>query len=121
MSPHTGETVGLQFERDRSAAGSRPAITHRAGIQSRQVLYVMTDFVRDDVRLREVAGRAKSLRELVEKPKVEIDLSIPRAIERPGGRLSVAARRLHGVPEQGDRCALIARAEFLGPHVLGIL
>ena len=34
----------------------------------------MAEFVTDDVGLREVPGRPEPLRQLVEEPKVEVDL-----------------------------------------------
>ena len=42
----------------------------------------MADFVRDDVRLREIARRAKPLRQVTEETQIDVDLVIPRAIER---------------------------------------
>jgi len=100
MSPDAGEAVGLQFQRDRRAAGSGPAIARRLRVQPHQVLHVMTDFVRDDIRLRKVAGRAEALRQLVEERQIQIDLAVAGTIERPRGRLGEPAGRVDRIAKE---------------------
>jgi len=47
-----------------------------------EILHVMSDFVREHICLREVAGCAELSVELIEEAEVEIDLAIARAVER---------------------------------------
>ena len=54
--------------------------------EAEQILDVMADFVRDDVRLREVARRAEAAIELAEEAQVDIDLLIGRTVERSDRR-----------------------------------
>ena len=51
-----------------------------------QVLHVMADLVRDNVRLREIARRAEAVVQLLEKRRVEVELPVGRAVERSGSR-----------------------------------
>src|SRR5688572_31266634 len=103
MSPHPGVAVGLQLH----AHGELVALP-LAGAALRVAnavrdagdrLDVMSDFVRNDVGLREVARRAESLIEVPEEGEVEIHLPIVRAIERPHRRLSDAACGLRSLRE----------------------
>ncbi len=48
-----------------------------------EILYVMTDLVRDDVRLREIARRLEALLQLVVEHHIDVDLLVERAVERP--------------------------------------
>src|SRR6185295_1164900 len=48
-------------------------------------------FMGDDIGARELARRAETLVQFVEKSQVEIDMGVARAIERPGGGLAGAA------------------------------
>src|SRR4051812_24308162 len=57
----------------------------------------MSDFVRNDVRLREVARRAEALVQFSKKTEIQIDLRIRRTVERPDGRRAHPARRLDGI------------------------
>src|SRR6185503_20838180 len=82
------------------------------------VLHVMPDLVRDDIGLREVAGRAEALRQLVEEGEIDIDLRIARAVERPGRRARVAAGGIDRVREEHQPGWLISVDE-LRPHVFG--
>src|SRR5262245_8967575 len=119
VAPDAGVAVRLQLEGDRRAVRARSRPLHAFG-GPQQVLHVMTDLVRDDIRLREVAGRAEALRQLAEESEIEVDLPIARAVERAGRRLREAARRLDGVAEQLHACALIASAEQLFPGLLRV-
>ena len=56
-----------------------------------EVLDVMADLMGDDIGLGEVAGRAEALRQLVEEGRVDVDLLVGRAVERPHRRLAHAA------------------------------
>src|SRR5438105_9327112 len=84
------------------------------------MLHVVPELVRNDIRLREIAGRAESLRQLVEESQVEIDFAIPRAVERTGRGLRRAARRLDRVAEEHDAGGLVPRAQRLSPHTLHV-
>src|ERR1700722_4664253 len=69
----------------------------------------MADFVGDHVGLREFAGGAEAIAELVKKEKIEIDLFVARAIDRAGGRSGLAAGRV----------CLVAKQNQLGVTVIG--
>ena len=43
----------------------------------------MADLVRDDVRLREVAGRAEALVQLPVETEVDVELVVAWTVERP--------------------------------------
>jgi hypothetical protein len=45
----------------------------------------MSDFVRDDVRGGEVAGGPKIVLQFLKKLQVDIDVLVPRAVERSRG------------------------------------
>ena len=88
-----------------------------------QVLHVMPDLVRDDIGLREVAGRAEAPIELAEERQVEVDLLIGRAIERAAGRQRPSRTPTHGVLEQHQhRLAILppGRREHAAPGLLGV-
>src|SRR5262245_30886694 len=83
----------------------------------------MTDFVRDDVRLREVARRAEAAIELHEEAGIEVNLLIARTIERSDGRGADPARGIDCVREANERGLAIGAAglaEDLPPGNLGV-
>ena len=96
--PNTRETVSLQLEPNRErilrtwvAALQAPDLPFDA----HQILNMVSEFVRQDVGLRELAGRSKSALQLVIKAKVNVDLLVLWTVERPRCRLrcSAAGRR----------------------------
>ena len=48
------------------------------------VLHVVADLVREHVGLREIAGRAEALAQLVVEAEVDVEVLVGRAVERPG-------------------------------------
>src|SRR6185437_8924718 len=98
--PDAGVTVGLQFDLylDRIALSLARAGLQLLGLPQRagEILHMVANLVRNDIGLREVARRLEALRKLVEELRVEIDLLVGRAVERPHCRLSSAAARLIG-------------------------
>ena len=96
--PHAGVAIGLQFDLDldRIAFGLARARLQllRLAERAHQILDMMADLMRDHIGLREIAGRAEALRQLVEEFRVEIDVLVCRAVERPHRRLRGAAARL---------------------------
>src|SRR4051812_25185567 len=64
VRPHTSETIRLQFhtngKRVVGALGHATAPLLHLRCNAEQILHVMTDFVRDDVSLREVAAGVKT-------------------------------------------------------------
>ena len=70
----------------------------------------MADLVRDDVGLREVAGRVEALLQLLHEREIEIDLVVARAVERADGRRRVAAGGLDGVVVKDDHRRLVRLA-----------
>ena len=104
VRPDAGEAVRLQLEPNRElvpssgfSCGREVDVLHHA----EQVLDVVADLVRDDVRLREVARRVEPLLQLLHERQIEIDLAVARAVEGADGRRGVAAARLHAVCRRG--------------------
>ena len=94
VCPHAGETVGLQFHRDRDAiAGCGVLLLQRThlALNAKDILHVMTDFMGDDVRLRELS-RSTIAAQLIPEAQIEIDLLILRTVE--GGRSPTALFRI---------------------------
>src|SRR6266545_3531434 len=75
-----------------------------------QRLHVMTNFVRDDVRLREVAGSAKAAIEIAKEREIEIHLAIVGTIERSYRGRGKSARRAHRSVEQHENGLFVLSA-----------
>ncbi len=104
IGPDPGVAIGLQLQPHQQGVGASGAaalhgVAHLA-LHAQQVLHMVADFMRDHIRLGEVALRAKALLQLPEKLDIEIQLLVRRAVERPGGCLRVAAGRLHRAGKQ---------------------
>src|SRR5437667_6656191 len=77
-SPYAGVAVRLQLQAHRQVVAAsrvhplrlRVELPHRA----EQVLHVMADFVRDHIRLREIAGRPEAIVKVLEKCHIEMKL-----------------------------------------------
>src|SRR6516165_10564155 len=92
VRPDAGEAVRLQFYADLQAVGLRlvhPPLLILYPLQNAElVLDVVTDLMRDHIRLRELASFAADIATLktplkvLEEARVEIDLLVNRAIER---------------------------------------
>jgi hypothetical protein len=82
------------------------------------VLHVMTDLVREHIRLREIARRAEALLQLFVKGEIDVDLLVFRTVERSRGRLRVAARGVGGVAEKHQLGVAVRRARLLREDVL---
>ena len=74
---------------------------------------MVPDLVRDDVGLREIAGRAEAPLELVEEREVDVDALVGRAVEGSHRRRVEAAGRLHHVREQDQVRLLVGGALLL--------
>src|SRR6185503_12390408 len=100
MSPHPGEAVRLELQPDRGAV----LALHRASLPlfiiPQQMLDMVTQFMRDDIGLREISRRAEALLQLLVEREVDVDLLIRRTIERSGGRLGKTTGRPHRIPEE---------------------
>ena len=88
------------------------------------VLDVVADLVGDDVGVGEVTLHAELLLHLLEERRVEIDLLVERAVERPHRGLgrAAAAAGAAGVEHHGGRAVLapgLVRQDLL-PDVLGV-
>ncbi len=104
IGPDPGVAIGLQLQPHQQGVGASGAaalhgVAHLA-LHAQQILHMVADFMRDHIRLGEVALRAKALLQLLEKLGIEIQLLVRRAVERPGGCLRVAAGRLHRAGKQ---------------------
>ncbi|MNS97642.1 hypothetical protein D3C72_1319830 [compost metagenome] len=128
VRPHAREAVGLQLDAHADGVVLRlaqaPAHAVDLGGDAQFVLHMVTDLVRDDVRLRELARCAELVLQGVVERQVDVDLLVARAVERPHGRLAGAAGRGRGTAEQhepGRLVAAAALAEEIGPDHLGVL
>ncbi len=84
---------------------------------------MMADLVGDHVGLREIAGRAEALRELVEERGVEIELLILGTVERSRRFARDPARGADAAGKQHERRRLIGAAQRLedgAPDILGV-
>ena len=80
VAPHAGVAVGLQLEAHRQLVGAariRLLLLAHLRFGAGQPLHVMAELVGEDVRLREVAGRAEAPLQLVEEAEIEVDLASP--------------------------------------------
>jgi hypothetical protein len=88
------------------------------------VLHVMADFMGQNIGLRKVARRPELVTQLIVEPKVDINLLIVRAIERPRAGVRIATSGVHRVREQHHgwrRIGLVLLGELCGPQILGFL
>src|SRR5690349_14869067 len=99
MSPDPSVAIGLKFQSHRTAVRTHASGTN-ALIGAEQVLHVMSELVRNDVGLGEIAGRAESLREFVEETEIEIDLLVSGTVERACRTPRRAAAGLDTIAEQ---------------------
>src|SRR5687767_10102043 len=81
----------------------------------------MADLVREHVGLREITRRAETFVQLVEESEVEINLPIPRTVERAGCRLREPARRLNRIAEENGTRLLVTVAKQRLPGLLRVL
>src|SRR5512134_1142275 len=121
VSPETGKTVGLKFHSNRELVSQlRPGLLHlpHATLDSEQCLDVVTDLVRQHVRLREIARRTEPLPQLLVETKIDVHLPIAGTVKRSGCRLRESARGLDRVPKEHQLGALIPAAQQPLPRVL---
>src|SRR5262245_50925014 len=93
MGPDAGIAVCLQLETHRQAFCAIPFTAKRrvhACARPEKILDMMTDLVRDHVRLRKIAGRPESPRELLIKTQIDVYAFVLRAIERTCRRGAVS-------------------------------
>src|SRR5689334_11812845 len=81
----------------------------------------MGELVSEDVGLGKIPRRAETILQLAEEPEIEVDLVVGGTVERTGGRLREAARRVDRVAEQHRLGPIVAAAEQLLPRTLGIV
>ena len=84
---------------------------------------MMSDFVRDDVALREIARRAEAFVEHAVESEVDVDATIFRAIKRTARAARVSAARSGLIREEDELRLFVSAAHFLEeliPDVLGI-
>src|SRR5690349_20435852 len=122
MRPDAGQTVGLQLATDGdSVIPGSPAPADLA--QAEEVLHVMTDLVRDHVRLREIAGRTETVTQRAEEAEIEVELLVLRTVERSDGGAGGPTRGLDGAGVQDELRFAILRAQVAedgAPCVLGV-
>src|SRR5215831_2342745 len=132
IRPDAGETVGLQFDPHLDTVCLRfaPGGT-LCGLSlwqnSKQILHVMTDLVRNHISFGKfatlAAATAEPITHVTEERGIEINASVIRTVERPHGRLREAATTLNraGVQSQPRHAVLLtAVLENFGPRVFGV-
>src|SRR4051812_14947283 len=125
VAPDPGIAIGLKLHANRDAVvfslrGASLRVFQPLEAAG-ELLHVVADFVRDHVRLREIARRMEAVLEIAVERKVDVQLLVVRAVERPHRRLAGAAGRArHAVVEyQRRRPVLPARLlEDARPDVL---
>jgi len=127
MRPDTGEEVSLKLEANGEAVefGLADAAARRLHFvgDAEQVLHVMSDLVRDDVGLGEIAGRAKAVAQFPIKAEIDVNAAILRAIERTGGAAGKSATGLGLIREEDEPRLLVRTTHFskdVVPNILGI-
>ncbi len=84
---------------------------------------MMADLMGDHVGLREVAGRAELIAQLVVEGQIDIDLPVVGAVKRSGLGACLAAGRVGLAGEQhhlGWRVGQLVLAEHFSPEILGV-
>ena len=127
VRPDPGEAIRLQLhlhlERVRFGAAALALRLLDSPGDPEEVLHVVADLVRDDVRLGEVAGRTDLVAQVTVERQIDVDLAIAGTIEGADGRFGEAAGRLDRPAEQHEMRRLILPAhlaEELGPRVFGV-
>src|SRR5688500_20411926 len=85
-----------------------------------QLLYVMSDLVRNHVRLRKVARGAESLFHFIVEAQIDVDVLVERTIKRAGRRTLKPTRGSNGLAaeHEGWLPKLVAPlSEPFCPHV----
>ena len=118
VTPDPGETVGLQFQTDRervSLGGVRHLPSPDTSFDAENLLNVMSDFMRDHVRLRELTGGSEALAQFVEEAEIEIHFFVLGTIEGPGRRLGGSAVGIGDVAKQ-DQLGVTIGGSVLGKY-----
>src|SRR5579884_4190084 len=74
---------------------------------------MMPNLMRDDIGLREFAGRAETLRQLVVEAEIDVDLFVGGTVERTGGGLRLTARGRERVAIDDELRVAIRHARLL--------
>ena len=102
VRPDAGEAVRLQFLTNRARSLPRARALARGHValgNAEQRLHVVSDFMRDDVRLREVAGRTRPALQVLVERQVDVNVAIAGTIERPDGRPARIRKPVRRRPE----------------------
>src|SRR5262249_22004017 len=120
MRPHAGEAVGLQLDPNLELIGLTlvEAALRLLNLRqnTKQILYVVANLVRNHVSLRELAAlasniaSAETLQEILKECGIEINLPIIGTIERAHGGLGKATCRARGSGEHDQRRAFVGFA-----------
>src|SRR5262249_49135846 len=120
MRPHAGEAVGLQLDPNLELISLTlvEAALRLLNLRqnTKQILYVVADLVRNHVGLGELAALAPDVAaaetplEILKERGIEIDLPIVRAVEGTHSGLGKATCRARGAGEHDQRRALVGFA-----------
>src|SRR4029079_3409024 len=75
MSPHARKAIRLELQSHRQLIRVRSILRLQlphSRLDAEQRLHVVTNFVRDDIRFGEIAGRSKATAEFGEEAKIQI-------------------------------------------------
>ena len=127
IGPDPREAIGLKLEAHRQSVGlgftDTTACRFHLFHDAKQVLHVVTDFVRDHIRLGEVTGGSVAGFQIVVESEVDVYLPVQRTIERSRSRLAGTAGGRCRAGEEDELGILVlapALFEDSAPGVLGV-
>lgn len=126
VRPDPGKAAGLRFEAHRHLILIRAIVDSLAHLtlDSKNILYVMSDLMSENVRLREISGSSEALLQLVIEAEVDVHLLIFWTVERAGRRLSHAAAGRDAITKKDElrmRVTNVAVRKDLGPILLCVI
>src|SRR6266849_5963836 len=127
MSLDPGKTVGLQLQPNRKlVGGTRIPLPRSVDLlfDARQLLHVMADLVRQNIRLHKFAGSSETLLQFIEEAQIDVNLLVFRTVKRASGGLGHATRGINAVAkkhELGMPTGNRLTAADLGPGLLCVV
>src|SRR5882672_10265889 len=89
-----------------------------------ELLHVMADLVRQNIRFRKFAGSSETLPQFIEEAQIDVHLLVFRTVERAGGGLCHPTRGINAVSKKHELCMLVRNpltAQDLGPGLLCVV
>ena len=124
VSPHAGETVGLEFEVHGKPVARRWILLLKSPhfwLDPEYLLYVMANFMGDHVSLRELTGGSESRAKFTEEAQIQVNFFIIRTVKRSHYDLRHAATRRIGIAKKHQLRVTISRVLLLWQHAIPIV